>query len=245
MSFKLTHPLPDKCLVAVSGGVDSMVALHWLNQVPGRVAGVVHINHSTGRFADQAEELVRKTTQDLKLSLYLFQLRADPEEGRSLEEHWRDQRYRHFKEASAVAKNLPIALGHNLDDCLEEYIMCTMVRGFSGTMPYAHDPCFRPFRLWKRRSIEDYARKNDVQWIDDPSNMDYTRFRRAAIRRLVVPRIRFLNSGVYTLVEKIIREQDERDKRESISKNIPDEYKGMSSSTALTCLLEELTGEKA
>lgn len=211
VSFKLTHPLPDKCLVAVSGGVDSMSALHWLNQVPGRVQGVVHVHHNTGYFADQAEKLVLETAHRLKLSIFAFRITRNPEEGSSLEEYWREQRYRYFKEASAIAKNLPVALGHNFDDCLEEYVMCTMVRGFFGTIPYMHAPCIRPFRLWKRSDIMDYARKNEVSWLEDPSNADYSRFLRAKIRQLVVPRIRFLNPGVYNIVEKSIREQDERD----------------------------------
>ncbi len=52
-----------------------------------------------------------------------------------------------------------------MDDSLEEYIMCTMVRGFSGTIPYAHGNfCIRPFRLWKRRDIEIYAQSGFVDF---------------------------------------------------------------------------------
>jgi tRNA(Ile)-lysidine synthase len=216
MSFKLTHSLPDKCLVAVSGGVDSMTALHWLNKVEGRVRGVIHVNHGTGHFADQAEKLVRDAAHSLKLPIFFFHLTRDPEEGASLESYWRDQRYRFFKEASTISGNFPVALGHNFDDCLEEYIMCTMVRGFSGTIPYAHDPCIRPFRLWKRSEIEEYAKKHSIPWMEDPSNLDHTRFMRAKIRKLVAPRVRYLNPGVYNIVEKVISVQDERDKEGTI-----------------------------
>ncbi len=58
MSFRLTHPLPEKCIVAVSGGVDSLSALHFLRQVEGRVASVIHINHSSGVFSEESEALV-------------------------------------------------------------------------------------------------------------------------------------------------------------------------------------------
>jgi tRNA(Ile)-lysidine synthase len=210
MGFQLTHALPERCLVAVSGGVDSITALHWLSQVPNRVRGIVHINHASGTFADEAEKLVRRTSQGMGLESLFFRITHDPPEGDSVEEFWRKQRYQFFKEASDVLGGLPIVLAHTLDDCLEEYIICTMVRGFSGTIPYQHGDCIRPFRLWRRTDIVDYANRHGLFWLDDPSNRDYVRFLRAKVRQTVVPRIRYLNPGVYNIVEKVIREQDIR-----------------------------------
>lgn len=208
MNFKLTHPLPEKCLVAVSGGVDSLAALHWLSQVEDRVQGIVHVHHNTGAFADESQELVLEKAKSLKVGIFIRQFEREPEPGHSPENWWREQRYRFFHEISAVQGNLPVVIAHNLDDCLEEYIMCTMVRGFSGTIPYRHGPCIRPFRLWKRADIQDYAQKNKILWVEDPTNLDHTRFTRAKIRKLVAPRVRYLNPGVYNIVERVIREQD-------------------------------------
>lgn len=209
--MRLTHPLDRECLVAVSGGLDSMVALHWLSQIKGRARGIVHVNHGTGKFADEAEALVRDKAQEVGLDLFLRRLTRVPEPGKSLENHWREQRYRFFLETSATQSNLPVVVAHQLDDCLEEYIMCTMIRGYFGTIPYRHGPCVRPFRLWRREDILIYARQNDLLWVEDPSNLDHTKFTRAKIRWRVVPRIRKLNPGVYKIVEKAIREQDSRD----------------------------------
>ncbi len=218
MNFKLTHPLPKKCIVAVSGGIDSIFALHFLNKIPGRVARVIHVNHASGAFAEEAEELVSKTCEKKKLDFTSRRIKEDREPGESRENHWREQRFRFFLDEFAVY-DLPIVLGHNLDDCLEEYIMATMVRGFSGTIPYKHGPCIRPFRMLKRLDIEAYSRKHpELKWVEDPSNRDYTRFKRAFIRRLVVPRIRNLSPGVYNIVEKVIREQDLRDSEGSSPK---------------------------
>lgn len=211
MHFKLTHPLPDRCLVAVSGGADSVAALHWLLQCPGKVVKALHVNHLSGDFAKLSQEHVEQLCETLGVDLEIRTVDSgSAEPGRSQEEHWREQRYRKFEEASRMNEGLPVILAHTFDDCLEEYITCTMVRGYMGTIPYEHPPCIRPFRLWKRLDIEAYCQRHSLPWINDPSNTDYGKYLRAKVRKLVVPRIKYLNPGVYNIVEKIIHAQDNR-----------------------------------
>lgn len=209
MGFKLTHKLPKRCLVAVSGGIDSMSALHFMSQVPDRVAAVIHVNHGSDHAKD-AEAFVKTQCENMEIDLTVLKVEKEVAPGESLENFWRDARYECFQDAWESLGNLPIILAHTLDDCLEEYIMCTMIRGFSGTIPYAHGPCVRPFRNWLRTDIEKYAKQHGVQSIADPGNNDAT-FKRVWIRRYVVPRIRNLNPGIYRIVSKVILEQDERD----------------------------------
>lgn len=210
MNFRLTHPLPKRCIVAVSGGVDSLSALHFLSQVEGRVDRVIHINHASGSFAQEAESLVREVCGQKRINLTVREIEVHMGEGESRENFWRIQRYRFFWDEWAKF-NLPIVLAHNMNDCLEEYVICTMIRGYMGTIPYQHGCCIRPFRLWKRQDIESYAGKNDIRWLQDPSNDDDVKFLRAKVRRRLVPRLRNLNPGIYNIVEKVIREQDKRD----------------------------------
>jgi tRNA(Ile)-lysidine synthetase-like protein len=203
LMFKLTHQLPSKCIVAVSGGVDSMSALHFLYQ-SNKVEGVIHINHGTGKFADEAEELVQQVCQDYKgLPLFRAVIKDAPPKGESKEAYWRDKRYGFFRR---LAGPRLVVLAHNMNDCLEEYIMCTMVRGFEGTIPYQRENCIRPFRLWKRDDIYEYAKRNKLKWIEDPSNKDPL-FRRNYIRTEILPRILKLNPGVWNIVEKLIQEE--------------------------------------
>lgn len=189
-----------------------MSALHFLLRTPGKVRGAVHVNHGTGEFADRAQSLVERFCEENGVPLDIYHVdsgAAAPE--KSLEEHWRDQRYLKLDEAFHNGARLPIVLAHTMDDCLEEYIMCTMVRGYSGTIPYKRGPCVRPFRLWKREEISDYATLNKVPSLEDPTNFDHARFMRAKIRKLVSPRIRYLNPGIYKIVERAIDLQDTRD----------------------------------
>ena len=210
-NFKLTHKLPSKCFVAVSGGVDSMTALHWLNRVKGRIKGVAHFHHNTGEFADESCELVRSTAQQMELPFFVHYNFGKPDKGESLEDYWRTQRYLWFKKLSRQYKDMPVVLAHTLDDCLEEYVMCTMVRGFSGTIPYTHGPCIRPFRRWKKESIRAYAHLNEVDYLEDPSNDWDWAFKRAYIRHNIVPNLFKINPGIYKMAEKAIEEQDKRE----------------------------------
>ena len=218
MLFNLTHKLPDHCFVAVSGGVDSMSALHWLaSGNKNRVAGVVYISHGTA-YSWEASSAVRKYFSQLReenklhLTTILKGHSIDdlPGPGESVENFWRDKRYEYFRIAS-----LPVVLAHNFDDCVEEYIMCTMVRGREGTIPYQHGNCIRPFRLWKKASICAYAKRHKIPYVEDPSNVDVS-FKRNFIRHLIAPKVVELNPGIYKIVGKMIEKQDKFDKNEGI-----------------------------
>jgi len=166
--FKLTHKLPDKYWVVCSGGIDSMSVLHFLNKPSSRdkLLGVIHVNHHTGAYSEKAEKFVVDYCKKNNIHILVGDIKGEPLSG-SKEEFWREARYAIFDK---VPDGHPIILAHNFDDCLEEYIMCTMVRGFRGTIPYQRGRCIRPFRLWKRTDIENYTERYDVEYVEDPTN---------------------------------------------------------------------------
>ncbi|MHA2280024.1 MAG: tRNA lysidine(34) synthetase TilS [Promethearchaeota archaeon] len=202
--FKLTHPLPAKYWVAVSGGVDSMSALHWLTKPSrGGLLGIIHIDHGT-EHAKDARWLVEGLLRDKQgINCLTFEIEGKPPQGESKEAWWRDRRYDIFQ--NQVPGYEEIILAHHFDDCLEEYIMNTMVRGYPDTIGYSHGRCIRPFRLWKKKDIISYAVRNKVFFVADPSNDD-TSFKRNHIRHNIVPEILKLNPGVYNIVERCIEE---------------------------------------
>lgn len=200
--FNLTHSLPRKFWVAVSGGIDSMAVLNFLNK-PARqdaLLGILHVNHNTGAFADEAHNFVRTYQKHYGIRAEYHVIDGHPPQGQSKEAWWRDQRYSFFH-----SFNGPVILAHNFDDCLEEYIMCTMVRGYSSTIPYRNGNCIRPFRLWKREGIKQYMEKFGHKWVEDPTNFN-TNYKRNYIRHELVPRIKELNPGVYNIVERLVHQ---------------------------------------
>jgi len=205
--FKLTHQLPKKYWIACSGGVDSVAVLEFLAK-PSRqdsLLGVVHINHGTD-YANSAQNLVNSICKErYNIKVLNFYVDGKPSKGSSAEDWWRKQRYSLFNKVSG---NEPIVLAHHMDDCLEEYLMCVLIRGHNGTIPYQNGRCIRPFRMWKKEHILKFAKNNDLLWIDDPSNNN-TKYKRNYIRKELVPQALKLNPGLYNLVERAIKRQDE------------------------------------
>ena len=199
--FKLVHTLPNKVLLACSGGVDSMDALHWLER-GDKLGGILHINHGTGKFADEAEELVNKVSQDMCIDLAIQRISTKPPDGESKEAWWRDQRYAFFRQQAQI-EDMKVVTVHNLNDCAEEYLINSIVRGRKGIIPYENGPVIRPFRTWSKVDIYQYAEKNKLEWIEDPSNRD-TKFLRNRIRHEILPQVIDINPGFLGMVRRIV-----------------------------------------
>jgi len=205
--FKLLYPLPKKYFVACSGGVDSMAALHFLNKRSRKecIIGVAYYNHGTGKFAKECENLVSDYCNKYDLNFRGGLLTKECPPRRSMEDWWRENRYVFFDNLTPI--DVPIILAHNLDDCVEEYVMNTMVRGYSDTIAYQRGRCIRPFRLWKKDVIYAYAKRAGLDWLEDPSNTNL-RYKRSLIRHKVLPAIKELNPGIHKIVQRMIRSEN-------------------------------------
>jgi len=180
-----------------------MAVLHFLNK-PSKdnLAGVVHIDHNTSH-AVEAKRFVEQYCNKENIECFTYEIGDDPPAGESKENWWREKRYSIFNE---VPGNESIILAHQLDDCVEEYLMCALVRGFRATIPYQHGRCIRPFRLWRKEDIRKYADKHGVEYVEDPSNKD-TRFKRNLIREKIMPYALELNPGLYNIVQRLIEDE--------------------------------------
>lgn len=210
MLFQLTHPLPYRCYVAVSGGADSMAALHFLLNSTWkghsrRVVGIIHVNHGTGFYADEAQRLVKEFGASHPFLLTgISEKIGPPPEGRSKEDYWREERYKVFSQYN----DYPIVTAHHLDDCVEQYIINKMVLFNNRNVISYYGPCgvVRPFRTWTKESILEYCEKHKIEYLDDPSNED-TRFLRNNIRHNVIPTLLKMNPGLKNQVRKLIVEE--------------------------------------
>lgn len=159
-----------RVLLAVSGGIDSMVLLHAAASLPRnrRPAFLVaSFDHATGVAARRALDLVRRRSRELDLPFVAG--RADTTE--SSEHEWRIARWS-FLRAQATRIGGPIATAHTLDDQIETVFMRILrdagPRGLAAL--FAETEIVRPFLSLKRSDIAKYAEENHVTWTDDPSN---------------------------------------------------------------------------
>ena len=170
--------------VALSGGMDSVVLLHLLKNHPGIRA--LHVHHGLSPNADAWAAFCRKLCRQWRIPLKVVRVRVK-KSGKGLEAAAREARYRAF----AGTKAEVIALAHHLDDQAETVLMNLLrgsgLRGASGMQlltRFEGKLMARPLLGTPRQAIEEYARRHELEWIEDESNADEALTRNFVRRRL-------------------------------------------------------------
>jgi len=189
-------------LVAVSGGVDSVVLLHVLSRLANKHRwrlAVGHVNHAMrGEAADEDEAFVRDLAATLKLPFR--SVRLDPELWKSpgnKQEKARRERYRWLRTWAKEERCESIATAHQADDQaeteLDRLIRGTGLDGLGG-IPVRQGCIVRPLLETPRAAILDYAQFKKLAWREDATNaaLAYTRSR---IRHEVLPVLETLRAG--------------------------------------------------
>jgi tRNA(Ile)-lysidine synthase len=181
-------------VLAVSGGLDSMVLLTAAGALPGqkrRKITVATFDHGTGSAAGRAAALVHR---------YAARLGVPCVTGRAStvgtkEEEWRRGRWAFLRQV-ASANAAVVVTAHTLDDQIETVFMRIMresgPRGLAGL--YAESEIVRPFLDIGRSRLDEYARAHRVPYVQDPSNTD-RRHLRNRIRLDILPSIVRGNPG--------------------------------------------------
>jgi tRNA(Ile)-lysidine synthase len=199
-------PKGSKILIAVSGGLDSMVLLHALAHLApaqGWQLTVAHFNHRLrGRASEADERLVRQTARELKLPVFVGRAdihRAARGAGISLEMAGRERRHA-FLARSARRLRIPVvALAHHADDQVELFFL-RLLRGASGlglagmkwSNPSPSDPAIllvRPFLNLPKAALAKAAKAGAIPFSEDATNASLA-FERNRIRHELIPLLR-------------------------------------------------------
>lgn len=192
--MQLTQPITDPCFVAVSGGVDSMAVLRFICKK--RQPKIVHCDHGT-EYGAKARKFVEEFARAEGLEIDVHEIDRSLKPTAGLENHWRKFRMGVFNKYPA-----PVITAHHLNDVMESYLM-GMINGRERLIaPYsAEGNMSRPFLLWTRKKIEQYAVKNAVRYLEDPSNAD-TKFTRNFVRHELMRKALVVNPGFEKVVRK-------------------------------------------
>jgi tRNA(Ile)-lysidine synthase len=205
-------PPNSAILVAFSGGIDSSslaVALQRLKE-PLKIKrlALIHINHLLrGEESYRDENFARSFAQ--KHSLELFVERVDvpslaKKRGGNIEAVAREERYRLFEEVRKREGFDLVATAHHLGDLVETIILwLTRGTGLEGLLGFEpkEGNIIRPFYLATRQEIEDFAKKQAIEWVEDSTNYDLS-LARNRIRHRVVPELKAINPN---LEESVLR----------------------------------------
>ena len=178
-----------KKILAVSGGIDSMVLLErFFRDEPENIV-VAHFNHGTRTSADLDEQFVFSRCKELKVPFETMKIMLG--EGVS-EELARQKRY-DFLYHVANKYGGEIYTAHHLDDLIES-IAINLIRGtgWRGLTPFSDNRIHRPFieMGFYKTDILRFAAENKVLFREDPTNStdDYLR-NRVRSKLLIMPRM--------------------------------------------------------
>ena len=188
-------PQTDHYLVAYSGGRDSHVLLHLLAKLFAKSSGpqlsAVHVNHGLQSGADKWTEHCVEVCRQLEIPCHTFALKLPQLKGESPEAQARKARYQVF-EAIIESGDLLLTAHHQQDQA--ETVLLQLLRG-AGTAGLSAMPevagfgcgfLARPLLHTSAADIDDYARREQLSWIEDPTNQSL-QFDRNFIRNQVIP----------------------------------------------------------
>ena len=181
--------------VGVSGGVDSMCLLHYLNSVKEQldieVVGI-HINHGIREESFDEAKFVLEKCKEMGVRVYKFTIDSNKiakEKKLSLETAAREGRYGVFD--ALVKKDIvdKIALAHHMSDQAETILMHLFrgagVKGAKGMEPIRDGIYIRPMLNVSKKEILEYASMNNIEYVEDNSNNDNT-YNRNYMRNVVM-----------------------------------------------------------
>lgn len=182
----------DKILLTVSGGMDSMVMTK-LFDLAGLNFGIAHCNFKLrGPESDMDADLVRNFARNMGVEFFLKEfetLKFARLKGLSIQDAARKLRYQWFEELILQTEFKFYATAHHFDDQIETFFINlfrgTGVSGLRGILP-KNGNCIRPLLFANRIEIEDFARKNKIDYREDSSN-NSDNYLRNRIRHFILP----------------------------------------------------------
>jgi tRNA(Ile)-lysidine synthase len=201
-----------KILLAVSGGLDSMVMLHLFYNLKFEVS-VAHVNFKLrGVESDGDAKFVKDWCTDHQIPFFVTHFETNNyaiEKGLSIQMAARELRYNWFNELMAEHQFSFVATAHHLNDSLETALLNLArgsgLEGLTGIAPLSGNRV-RPLLFATRADIETYAAENEIAWREDSSNQTDA-YQRNVIRHKIIPELKRINpaleAGFKSMVAKV------------------------------------------
>jgi tRNA(Ile)-lysidine synthase len=179
-----------KPLLALSGGLDSVVLFHLLRGAKVDFS-VAHVNYGLRHEASDGDErFCRELCQKNGIPFFLYDAKAEMKiADKGIQETAREIRYTFFRTLCLTENFTQILTAHHANDSAETFFINTLrgsgIEGLRGIRE-ENGNILRPLVSFSRRELEEYAEQNHIDYREDASNAkdDYLRNR---IRHHVIP----------------------------------------------------------
>lgn len=206
-------PTGQQVLLAVSGGIDSVVLAHLMHSA-GYPFAIAHCNfHLRPSDCDRDEAFVRQLASHYAVPIHVAQFDTAAYASahhQSIEQAARQLRYDYFEQLRQQHSYAAILTAHHRDDSTETFFLNllrgTGLAGLHGILPI-QGHIIRPLLPFGRSDIEAYAVQHNLSHVEDSTNasLDYLRNQ---VRHLLIPLLRELQPAAdHTLQQTILHLQ--------------------------------------
>lgn len=195
-------------MVAVSGGVDSVVLLDLLSRQKSLELVVAHFDHGIRSDSAKDEELVKSLTE--KYRTFHYAMKKSRLGKNVSEEKARQKRYAFLEATRQATKSIAIVTAHHQDDLIETALI-NLIRGtgWRGLASLRNTATIRrPLLQIPKADIRDYAVRHRLKWCEDSTNQD-TRYLRNYIRHQLIPFVSKQDSSFRPTIVRLVNEQVE------------------------------------
>jgi tRNA(Ile)-lysidine synthase len=199
-------PPGSNVVVAVSGGLDSVVLLHLLraaHRLDVRLCAA-HFDHAMRPDSAADAEWVRALCHEWGVQCQVGRAATAP----TSEAGARAARYAYLFDVAQLTGAESIAVAHHADDQAETVLFRLMrgtsLAGLSG-IPERRGMIVRPLLMFRRARLQAHARTAALAWREDPTNVDL-RFARNRIRHVILPALERTRPGATDAILQLAEE---------------------------------------
>ncbi|WP_429950994.1 tRNA lysidine(34) synthetase TilS [Enterococcus sp. AZ101] len=185
----------QKLLLAISGGVDSMVLLELMRKAAQKDCLkliVAHVDHRL-RLESVEEALYLSEYCQQKGISYYSKVWEEVDKSKNTEARARNFRYTFFSEIMEQENISTLLTAHHSDDQAETILM-KLVRGSAlsnlvgirARRPFGGGELIRPFLIFSKEQLEQFAKQSGIVYFEDRSNQSDT-YLRNRMRHQVIP----------------------------------------------------------
>lgn len=200
-----------KIVLGLSGGIDSVVLLHYLQQQYPHQLRAVHCNHHLSKHSGEWQKFCLTLCQTHNIDYINIDL--DLDKSSNIEENARKMRY--LALSSHLKENEVLCTAHHQNDQAETLLL-QLFRG-AGVAGLASMPKFkalgvgghyRPLLNITKADILQYAQDNHLSWVEDDSNTN-TNFRRNFLRLTILPKLETVYQNINNTLARSAKHQSE------------------------------------
>ena len=198
-----------KSLIAISGGLDSVVLTHLCHQLKLDVT-LAHCNFNLRHAeSDTDESFVITLAEQLGLEVFTQHFNTEDyaeQQKQSIQMAARELRYHWFENLAEDLKFDYILTAHHADDNLETLLInLTRGTGLNGLVgiPEINGKLVRPLLPFSREDLEKYAQANNYEWREDSSNAS-DKYLRNKLRHHVIPVLKETNPELLSSIKQTI-----------------------------------------